>query len=68
LKRAIPYTTPAFAAYRSKDRMEGGVDAEERSSLDSVQDSTQQASETQEDSGEDNKFQKAIGAWRSTAN
>jgi homeobox protein cut-like len=45
--------------------MEGGVDAEERSSLDAVQDSAQQGPGLQDDSGEENKFQKAIGAWRS---
>ncbi|KAH7066910.1 CASP C terminal-domain-containing protein [Paraphoma chrysanthemicola] len=44
--------------------MEGGVDAEERSSLDAAPQNTKQASEAQEEGGEDNKFQKAIGAWR----
>ncbi|KAH7071648.1 CASP C terminal-domain-containing protein [Paraphoma chrysanthemicola] len=44
--------------------MEGGVDAEERRSLDAAPQNTKQGSEAQEEGGEDNKFQKAIGAWR----
>jgi len=47
--------------------MEGGVDAEERSSVDAAQDVAQQDAELHDDAGEENKFQKAIGAWRSTA-
>jgi homeobox protein cut-like len=46
--------------------MEGGVDAEERSSLDAAHESAQQDLRLQDGSGEENKFQKAIGAWRST--
>jgi hypothetical protein len=48
--------------------MEGGVDMEERSSLEAAQESTKHVAETQDDAAaeeEENKFQKAIGAWRS---
>ncbi|KAF2034109.1 hypothetical protein EK21DRAFT_57258 [Setomelanomma holmii] len=44
--------------------MEGGVDTEERSSLDAPQQDTKQVLEAQGEAGEENKFQKAIGAWR----
>lgn len=45
--------------------MEGGIDTEEQSSLEAAQDTAKQSSDAQEDGGEENKFQKAIGAWRS---
>jgi homeobox protein cut-like len=45
--------------------MDGGVDALETSSLEAAQDNTKQVTHAQEDSGDENKFQKAIGAWRS---
>jgi hypothetical protein len=41
------------------------VDTEERSSLEAAQDTTKQVTDAQEDGGDENKFQKAIGAWRS---
>jgi homeobox protein cut-like len=44
--------------------MEGGIDTEEQSSLEAAQD-TRQVADAQEDGGDENKFQKAIGAWRS---
>ncbi|KAJ4373240.1 hypothetical protein N0V83_003534 [Neocucurbitaria cava] len=44
--------------------MEGGVDMEERSAPDAVPDSKDQQAEATDDAEEDNKFQKAIGAWR----
>jgi hypothetical protein len=44
--------------------MEGGVDTEERSPLDAAPDTTNPVAE---ETSEDNKFQKAIGAWRSMA-
>ncbi|KAF2827994.1 hypothetical protein CC86DRAFT_454712 [Ophiobolus disseminans] len=44
--------------------MEGGVDLEERGSLDAAQDSRHEDLDAQEESGDDNKFQTAIGAWR----
>lgn len=47
--------------------MEGGVDTEERSSLEAAQDNTKQVAGAQEDTADENKFHKAIGAWRSTA-
>ena len=48
--------------------MEGGldVDVEERTSVDAVPQSEEQKPGTREQQGDDNKFQKAIGAWRGT--
>lgn len=48
--------------------MEGGVDVEETNSLDAAQDGNNHDAQSHEEPGEDNKFQTAIGAWRSTAN
>lgn len=44
--------------------MEGGVDTEERAPVDAAPDTTNPDAE---EPGDDNKFQKAIGAWRSMA-
>jgi hypothetical protein len=44
--------------------MEGGIDVEERAS-DAVPEKREEQAHVAEESGEDNKFQKAIGAWRS---
>jgi hypothetical protein len=43
-----------------------GADVEERSSSESVQDTAKHVAEAQDGAGDENKFQKAIGAWRST--
>jgi homeobox protein cut-like len=45
--------------------MDGGVDADERTSVEAAQDTTKQVADAQEDGADENKFQKAIGAWRS---
>jgi homeobox protein cut-like len=45
--------------------MEGGVDTEERSSLEAAQDNARPVTGAEEDAAEENKFQTAIGAWRS---
>jgi hypothetical protein len=45
--------------------MDDGIDAESRSSQDALQPDETPAQEGVEDGVEENKFQKAIGAWRS---
>ena len=44
--------------------MEGGVDMEERGSLEAAPASQDQQPDVADEPGEENKFQKAIGAWR----
>jgi homeobox protein cut-like len=46
--------------------MEGGTDALETSSVEAAQDNAKHVTDAQEDGADENKFQKAIGAWRST--
>jgi hypothetical protein len=43
-----------------------GADVEERSSSEGVQDTAKHVAEAHDAAGDENKFQKAIGAWRST--
>lgn len=45
--------------------MEGGVDVESRSSQDALRHGEEPGQDAGEDAADDNKFQKAIGAWRS---
>lgn len=45
--------------------MDGGLEAAERIALEASQDNAGDGGEAQADAAEENKFQTAIGAWRS---